>query len=93
MLSPAYMSISLYILTGFVGTISGMVTCRFVIRFLPSYLYVPHNLQNNKQLVGGVDYTTLMPKSNQTCHFLWRTKKISKLRKYVSKYLAYQSYL
>jgi hypothetical protein len=39
-----------------VGTVSDMVTCRLMIRCLRE-IGSPHNLQNNKRLVGGADYT------------------------------------
>jgi hypothetical protein len=45
-----------------VGTVFDMVTCRPVIRPLSSLDDSPQTYKNNKQLVGGADYTTLMPK-------------------------------
>jgi hypothetical protein len=59
-----------------IGTISSMVTSRLVIHLLLRDICLPRNLQNNKQLVRGADYTTPMPKLVQTLDFLWRIKNL-----------------
>jgi hypothetical protein len=66
----------IWVYNKFVGTVSDMVTCCLVIRSLSSKLYFPHTCKNKKQLVEGADYTTLMPKSVQSCDFLWRIKNL-----------------